>query len=61
MNKDGKIRLTEEDYVLFQQGQLPTGIKSQWGIEKYQELKEMIDSGQWELIKNNELTLLANN
>jgi|WetSurMetagenome_2_1015567.scaffolds.fasta_scaffold1180352_2 hypothetical protein len=51
MEKSSKIKLTEEDLVLFQLGQVPTGLKTQWGIERFSELKELIDSGQWELVE----------
>ena len=51
MEKSGRLQLTTEEFIQCSQHKvIPDRIKNSWGIKKYEELKEFLDSGDFEVI-----------
>ena len=50
MDKSGLMLLTEAEYTEYISGKIPARISQVWGIHSYEELKSVIDSGDFEII-----------
>ena len=51
MEKSGRLQLTTEEFVqCSQQKVVPDRIKNSWGLKNYQEVKEFLDSGDFEVV-----------
>lgn len=56
MEKSGSLQLTTEEFALFSQLKVPPSITQKWGITSYEELKKMVDSGNYEIQEQKNLT-----
>lgn len=51
MEKSGLMLLTEAEYTEYVSGSIPERISRVWGIQTYEELKSIIESGSFEIIR----------
>ena len=52
MEKSGRIKMTTMEFAIFSELGLPQSISQNWGITSYQELQDMINSGNYEIVKD---------
>jgi hypothetical protein len=49
MEKSSQITLTPGAVLLFKEGILPTGVQKTYGINTYEELKAVVDAGEYQV------------
>lgn len=53
MEKNGLVQMTDEDLDLYYKGQVSERLVNSWGIQTVEELREIVESKQFEIIKTN--------
>lgn len=49
LEKSSKIQLTKSEYATYKYGVLPTSVSLRYGIETYEELKKVVEAGEYEV------------
>ena len=50
MEKSGRLQVTQEDLDLFKDPRMVSRRLSEMGVTSYQQLKEIIDAGEYEMV-----------
>jgi hypothetical protein len=49
MEKSSNVHLTHSALLLFKEGILPAGVQKTYGINTYEELKAVVNAGEYEI------------